>query len=150
VRNALGTTWVTVGDSRLGGSPQTIEQASLASKASRDAVEDMLRTGTTDRAEAALDYIPDVAGIPGGPFLAIEDFAVDPRAWDPVLRRALSSDPAVNDLYGMVKGNLGPIAALQARKAGRSVRREVEQGVDDILSWPGRLEREIERLYSPY
>jgi hypothetical protein len=150
VRNALGTTWVTVGDSQLGGSPQTMEQASLASKASRDAVEDVLRTGTTDRAEAALDYIPDMAAIPGGPFVSIADFAVDPRAWDPVLARSVSGDPGVNDLYQLVKGNLGPIASLQARKAGRSIGQSIEQGVDDVMSWPGRLEREIERLYSPF
>jgi hypothetical protein len=179
VRNALGTIWHTVGDSSLGDSPETIQQASLASKASRDAVEDVLRTGTTTRAEAALDYIPDLAMLPGGPFVPIEHFSEDPGVWAPVLARALSSDPEVNGLYQLVKGNLRPIVTLLIRKAARSVGQGavdaahaiggaaergahavgelVDEGVheagelaDDAMSWPGRLEREIERLYSPY
>jgi hypothetical protein len=156
VRNAQGTTWKTVGDARLGSSPQTAEIAGQASRASRDAVEDMLRSGASERAEAALDLIPRDAAIPGGPFVTVEEFSVDPRAWDFVLRRSLSPDPAVNDLFQIVKGNLGPIVSLKARQFGRSVVQTAEgvvdsvgEGIDTVLSWPGRIEAEIEHMFTP-
>ena len=49
--------------------------ASLASKASRDAVEDVLATGGTKRAYAALDYIPDIARVGSGDMGKIDSFA---------------------------------------------------------------------------
>jgi hypothetical protein len=159
VTNALGQTWLTIGDAHLGGSPATIAMAELASQASRDAVQDVLDTGGTVRAERALDYIPDLARVAGGPFQPIASFSDDPAVWDPVLRRALSGSPADNDLYQMVKGNIVPMGTLKARQAGRAVGETVE-GVwdsitsipDDVARWFGGLEREIERLYGypPY
>jgi hypothetical protein len=159
VSNALGQTWVTIGDAHLGGSPDTIAMAELAGQASRDAVQDVLDTGGTTRAERALDLIPDLARVAGGPFQPIASFSGDPAVWDPVLRRALNRTPADNDLYQMVKGNIVPMGTLKARQAGRAVGETVE-GVwdsitsipDDVARWFGGLEREIERLYGypPY
>jgi hypothetical protein len=159
VANALGQTWLTIGDAHLGGSPATIAMAELASQTSRDAVQDVLDTGGTVRAERALDYIPDLARVAGGPFQPIASFSDDPAVWDPVLRRALNGSPADNDLYQMVKGNIVPMGTLKARQAGRAVGERVE-GVwdsitsipDDVARWFGGLEREIERLYGypPY
>ncbi|MEA2311538.1 MAG: hypothetical protein QOE28_1506, partial [Solirubrobacteraceae bacterium] len=99
VRNALGQEWKTLGDANLGGSPETIAMAELGSKASRDAVQDVLTTGGTGRAQAALDYIPDMAKVAATGYLPIDAFSSDPAAWDPLLRRALSHSPAENDLY---------------------------------------------------
>jgi hypothetical protein len=159
VSNALGQTWVTIGDAHLGGSPDTIAMAELASQASRDAVQDVLDTGGSTRAERALDLIPDLARVAGGPFQPIASFSDDPAVWDPVLQRALNRAPADNDLYQMVKGNIVPMGSLKARQFGRAVGETVE-GVwdsitsipDDVARWFGGLEREIERLYGypPY
>jgi hypothetical protein len=165
VRNALGQVWTTVGDAHLGGSGGTIAMGTLASKASRDAVQDVLATGGTTRAEAALDYIPDMARLPGGTFESIVAFSTDLAVWTPVLNRSLSSSPATNDLYQLIKGNLAPMGSLYAQEGGRWVRRQaaaigrgiqstaeaagrrIEQGVEDIRTAPARLEREIERRY---
>jgi hypothetical protein len=165
VRNALGQVWTTVGDAHLGGSGDTIAMGTLASKASRDAVQDVLATGGTTRAEAALDYIPDMARLPGGTFESIVAFSTDLAVWTPVLNRSLSSSPATNDLYQLIKGNLAPMGSLYAQEGGRWVRRQaaaigrgiqstaeaagrrIEQGVEDIRTAPARLEREIERQY---
>ena len=154
VTNALGQTWLTIGDAHLGGSPDTIAMAELASQASRDAVQDVLDTGGTVRAERALDYIPDLARVAGGPLQPIASFSDDPAVWEPVLQRALNRTPADNDLYQMVKGNIVPMGTLKARQAARAVG-EAAEGVwdsitsipDDIGRWLGGLEREIERLY---
>jgi hypothetical protein len=166
VRNALGQVWRTVGDAHLGGSGDTIAMGGLASKASRDAVQDVLSTGGTTRADAALDYIPDMARLPAGTFQPIATFSTDPLVWNPVLARALSSDPAVNDLYQLIKGNIGPMASLYTQQAGRWVRstaagvargvssaasgarRWVGEQVEEVQRAPGRLEQEIERLYT--
>jgi len=154
VRNALGQVWTTVGDAHLGGSADTIAIGSLASKASRDAVQDVLATGGTTRAEAALDYIPDMARLPGGTFESIAAFSTDLAVWMPVLNRSLSSVPATNDLYQLIKGNIAPMASLKAQQLGRGIQstaeaagRRIEQGVEDIRTAPARLEREIERQY---
>jgi hypothetical protein len=165
VRNALGQVWRTFGDAHLGGSADTIAMGGLASKASRDAVQDVLSTGGTTRAEAALDYIPDMARLPGGAFASIAAFSTDPAVWDPVLNRSLSTSPAVNDLYQLIKGNLAPMASLYAQEFGRWVRktavgvgrgvtgaagaarRWVGERVDEVGRAPGELEREIRRLY---
>ncbi len=177
VQNALGQGWKTFGDANLGGSPNTIAMGSLASKASRDAVQDVLATGGTSRAQAALDYIPDTARLgPGKPFKPIKEFAVDPDVWNPVLDRSKSPDPTVNDLYQLVKGNVGPITNLYTQKSGRWVRKaakgvadmvaetakraghavvegvlDAAKGVSDtardVKQAPGRLEAEIKRLY---
>ncbi len=166
VRNALGQVWRTYGDAHLGGSPDTIAMGGLASKASRDAVQDVLSTGGTTRAQAALDYIPDMARLSGGTFEPIAAFSTDPLVWNPVLARSLSPDPAVNDLYQLIKGNIGPMAHLYSQQAGRwvrstaagvargvssaagRVRRAVGEQVEEIESAPRRLEQEIERLYT--
>ena len=152
VRNALGQEWKTVGDANLGGHPETIAMAELASKASRDAIDDVLATGGTRRAQAALDYIPDMAKVGTGGFHAIDTFSSDPAAWDPILRRALSPSPADNDLYQMVKGNIVPMGSLVARRAARgagSAARGVWDTITgipaDVERWMGGLEREIER-----
>jgi hypothetical protein len=154
VTNALGQTWVSVGDAHLGGSPETIAMAELASQASRDAVQDVLDTGGSTRAERALDLIPDQARVAGGPMQPIASFSEDPAVWDPVLQRALEHTPAGNDLYQMVKGNIVPMGTLKARQALRAVEEGAESVWDSITSipddlarWVGGLEREIERLY---
>lgn len=154
VRNALGQVWRTFGDAHLGGSPETMTMGGIASKASRDAVQDVLSTGGTTRAEAALDYIPDMARLSGGPFESIATFSSDPLVWNPVLRNSLSPNPAVNALYELVKGNIGPMANLYVQQGGRWVRtqaraagRWVTERVEDVKRFPGRLEREIERVY---
>ena len=158
VSNALGQTWLTIGDAHLGGSPDTIAMAELASVASRDAVQDVLDTGGTTRAERALDLIPDLARVAGGPFQPIASFSDDPAVWNPVLQRALNRTPADNDLYQMVKGNIVPMGTLKARQASRAVGEAVEGAWDSITSipddvgrWLGGLEHEIERMYGvPY
>jgi hypothetical protein len=154
VSNALGQTWLTIGDAHLGGSPATIAMAELASLASRDAVQDVLDTGGTTRAERALDLIPDLARVAGGPFQPIASFSEDPAVWEPVLQRAFNRTPADNDLYQMVKGNIVPMGTLKARQFGRAVGDAAEDAWDSITSipddvgrWFGGLEREIERLY---
>ena len=158
VRNALGQVWRTVGDAHLGGSPETIAMGGIASKASRDAVQDVLSTGGTTRADAALDYIPDMARLAGGVFEPVATFSTDPLVWNPVLARALSGSPAVNDLYQVIKGNIGPMASLKAQQATRAVQSAASGAAQSASSWvdeqveavkraPGDLEREIERLY---
>ena len=139
--------------------------AGLASKASRDAVQDVLSTGGTTRADAALDYIPDMARLAGGAYKPIATFSSDPLVWDPVLARALSPNPAINDLYQLIKGNIGPMVTLMAHKGARSATsaagaaarrvgdiagsavRGVGQQVEDLKHVPGRMEAEIKRLY---
>jgi hypothetical protein len=156
VRNALGQVWRTYGDAHLGGSADTITMGELASKASRDAVQDVLSTGGTTRAEAALDYIPDLARLSGGPFKSIAAFSVDPAVWAPVLVRAVSPSPAVNDLYQLVKGNIGPMGSLYVHEGGRWVRQQAgraaraagqwaHERAEEVRQFPGRLEREIKR-----
>jgi hypothetical protein len=128
--------------------------AELASKASRDAVQDVLATGGTARGSAALDYVPDMARLPGGNWKSIAAFSVDPAVWDPVLALSLSGSPVDNALYHMVKGNIGPQAGVMARKAGRWVEKKADAAVhavasipDDIERWFGRIEDGIKRLY---
>jgi hypothetical protein len=122
VRNALGQVWTTYGDSHLGRSGPTRELGQLAVKASRDAVEDVLRTGSTGRANAALNYIPDVARLTSGdPWLLIADFANADAVWDPILTTSLSPDPRVNPLYKLLVGNVAPIMSLYAQKTGRAL-----------------------------
>ncbi|WP_232291915.1 DUF4157 domain-containing protein [Frankia sp. QA3] len=150
VRNALGQQWRTFGDARLGGHPETERLAELASKASRDAVADVLATGGTSRGSAALDYLPDLARIGTGPYLGIAEFASDPAGWDPVLAHALSPDPSVNGLYSMIKGNIVPMAGMLGRKGERAVesaRQRVTAIPEDIGRWFDTLSRDIERLY---
>jgi len=154
VRNALGQEWTTFSDAHLGGHPETIAMAELASKASRDAVQDVLDTGTTSRGSAALDYIPDVARLAGRPWRSIVDFSTDRAVWDPVLALSLSPDPATNRLYQMVKGNIIPmgrtIAAQGARSAGQMIS-DAAETVTEIperaMRWIRQLEWEIYRLY---
>jgi hypothetical protein len=119
----------------------------LASKASRDAVQDVLATGGTTRAEAALDYIPDMARLGGGPFQPIARFAIDPAVWAPVLTLSVSPVPTVNPLYELVKGNIGPMASLYAIEGGRWVRRQARETARAVRDFPGQLEREIKRAY---
>ena len=152
VRNALGQAWKTFGDAHLAGHPETIAMAELAAHASRDAVQDVLDTGTTRRAESALDYIPDMARIAGGGFQPISGFSSNPTVWDPVLRRSLSGSPTDNDLYQTIKGNIVPMLTLQARQGGRSVGQAASDAwdavtsiPDDVGRWIGGLERAIER-----
>lgn len=172
VRNVLGLAWRTYGDSRLGLSRETMTMAQLASKASRDAVQDVLATGGTTRAEAALDYIPDMARLAGGTFEPIAAFAIDKSVWNPVLARSLSPVPAVNDLYRMIKGNIGPMLSMYAQKGIRlarkgarwvggvaervagavksgaqAARRWVGKRIDEVESVPGLVEQAIKRLY---
>lgn len=161
VRNALGQEWITFGDANLGGHPETIAMAELASKASRDAVQDVLDTGTTSRGSAALDYIPDVARLAGGPWRSIVDFSTDRAVWDPVLALSLSPDPATNPLYQMVKGNIVPMGRTIAARAARGVGQVISDASEAIsdtvesvteipdraMRWIRQLEWEIYRLY---
>nr|WP_042191063.1 hypothetical protein [Kibdelosporangium sp. MJ126-NF4]CEL19819.1 hypothetical protein [Kibdelosporangium sp. MJ126-NF4]CTQ97044.1 hypothetical protein [Kibdelosporangium sp. MJ126-NF4] len=154
VRNALGQEWTTFGDARLGGHAETIALAELASKASRDAVQDVLDTGTTARGSAALDYIPDLARLSGGGWKPIATFSTDRAVWDPVLALALSRDPATNRLYQLVKGNILPMGSMIIDKAGRGIgdaAADAYRSVTEIPERAGRwfddLEREILRQY---
>jgi hypothetical protein len=123
VGNALGQEWSTFGDASLGGHAETIALGELARKASRDAVQDVLDTGTTARGSAALDYVPDLARLSGGPWRPIAAFSTDHAVWDPVLALSLSHDPATNRLYKVVKGNILPMGGMLAAKAARAARR---------------------------
>jgi hypothetical protein len=156
VRNALGQAWRTFGDAHLAGSAaghaETAAMGELASKASRDAVQDVLDTGGTRRAQAALDYIPDVARIGAGGYQPIAGFSTNPTVWTPVLERSLSTSPADNDLYKMVKGNIVPMLTLKARQGARGAGEAAGDTWHSITSIPeevGRwfegLERAIER-----
>jgi len=152
VRNALGQVWKTYGDAYLGGSPDTLTMAQLATKASRDAVQDVLATGGTKRAQAALDYLPEMARLTGGTFEPIAAFSVDPGVWNPVLARSLSPRPATNDLYRMIKGNIGPMARMYIRIGARWVRalpgrvgRAVVSGARAAGRWVGRRAEDVGR-----
>jgi len=165
VRNALGQVWKTYGDAHLGDSVETAAMGQLATKASRDAVQDVLSTGGTTRAEAALDYVPAMARLAAGAFEPITVFSTDRTVWDPVLARSLSPDPATNDLYRLVKGNLGPVSGLYVRRGERWVRvtarrlahgvesageaagRWIRERAEEAERMPQRLEEAIERLY---
>jgi Domain of unknown function (DUF4157) len=146
VRNALGQEWTTFGDAHLGGHRETIAMASLASKASRDAVEDVLTTGRTKRAYAALDYIPDIARIGNGEWESIETFAKDSRVWNPVLAPALSPDPAANPLYKLAKGNIGPVVSVGARQAGRAIVKGAKAAGRAVVNIPEDFQRWLESL----
>ena len=152
VRNALGQVWKTYGDAHLGGSPDTLTMAKLATKASRDAVQDVLATGRTNRAQAALDYLPKMARLTGGTFEPIASFSVDPSVWNPVLARSLSPRPATNDLYRMIKGNIGPMARMYIRIGARWIRalpgrvgRAVVSGAKAAGRWVGRRAEDVGR-----
>lgn len=142
VRNALGTAWRTLGDANLAHSPETRVQAGLASKASRDAVQDALATGGTTRALAALDYVPDVASFDGGPFMPIAQFALDPTVWQATLTRTtLSRDPNSNELYKLIKGNIVPQAAVMARKGARGAAQTARDWTDTVREAPSDFAR---------
>jgi hypothetical protein len=154
VRNALGQQWRTFGDAALGGHAETIAMAELASKASRDAVQDVLDSGGTARANAALDYVPDVAQLAGGSWKGIAAFAADHSVWDPVLARSLHRTPADNPLYQLVKGNILPMGSTLARKGGRAAGQAAGSAWDrvtsvpgDVERWLGGLDQEIRRMY---
>jgi hypothetical protein len=165
VRNALGQVWRTYGDAHLGGSPETVAMGQLATKASRDAVQDVLSTGGTTRAQAALDYVPAMARLTAGAFEPIAAFSADDTVWNPVLARSLSPDPASNDLYRMIKGNIGPMTGLyvqqgerwvrvtagrvaqSVKSAGKAAGRWVRERAEEAESMPRRLEEAIERRY---
>ncbi len=141
VRNALGQEWTTFGDAHLGGHQDTMALAQLASKASRDSVEDVLSTGGTKRAFAALDYVPDVARLSNGPWESIEDFAKDSRVWNPVLDHTMSPKPADNPLYKLVKDNIRPQASLGVRQAGRYVKDKAAGAADAVINIPDDFRR---------
>ncbi|GIG22988.1 hypothetical protein Cch01nite_37120 [Cellulomonas chitinilytica] len=153
VRNAVGHEWTTYGDASLGGHPETIAVAQAASTASRDAVDDVVRTGGTSRGEAALDLIPDVAHVDKGAYVGIDAFATDPAVWNPVLAHSLSPDPAVNPLYMMIAGNVGPQVGVGAKKLGRWAGKKAGEYVDDVVNAPGDvarwLDRGVRQLYGP-
>jgi hypothetical protein len=122
VRNALGKEWTTYGDSHLGRSGPTRDLGQLAVKASRDAVEDVLTSGSTGRANAALNYIPHVARLTSGdPWLPIADFANADAVWDPILVTSLRPDPRLNPLYRLLVGNILPVMSMYAQKTGRAL-----------------------------
>lgn len=154
VRNALGQAWRTYGDSHLGGSADTQAMGGLAVKASRDAVQDVLETGTTARAKAALDYIPAQASLDGVTFSPISAFATNSAVWTPVLSLSLSVDPKTNVLYQMIRQNLALLpklgvaeAAHKVGKAADQVGEKVRETAAEAAELPGRLEREIKHLY---
>ncbi len=122
VRNALGQVWMASGDAHLGRSGPTRDLGQLAVKASRDAVEDVLSTGSTARANVALNYIPDVARLTASdPWLLIADFANSDSVWNPLLKLSLDSDPRINPLFQLLTGNIPSIASLYAQKTGRAL-----------------------------
>ena len=152
VRNVLGQVWKTYGDAHLGGSPDTLTMAKLATKASRDAVQDVLATGGTTRAQAALDYLPKMARVTGGTFEPIAAFSVDPGVWNPALADSLSPYPVTNGLYRMIKGNIGPMARMYIRIGARWVRalpgrvgRAVVSGAKTAGRWVGRRAEDVGR-----
>ena len=147
VRNSLGQTWRAYGDSYLGGSPDTQAIGKLAVNASRHAVQDVLDTGATARAQAALDYIPAQASLDGMTFRPISDFALDASVWTPVLKLSLSSDPKTNVLYQLVKANLVLLPKLGAAKAAHWASKRAGETAAEAAELPSRLEREIKRLY---
>ena len=150
VRNALGQEWKTFGDANLGGHPETIAMAEFASKASRDAVDDVLATG--GRAGRRRRWTTSRTWRGWGRRLPRDRGLLhDPVAWDPVLRRALSGDPAENDLYQMVKGNILPMGTLLARQGARAaggVWDSITEIPEDIGRWLGGLERETGRQWA--
>ena len=124
VKNKKGTQWRTVGDSRLNSSPETMRQASLATTASRAGVDVALRDGdiSDEQRDEPIEYIPDQAQFAGGGWQPISTFCRDETIFDAVLSATmLSPDPAVNELWKLVKSNVGPMIALKLRQAGRWV-----------------------------
>jgi len=156
VRNALGQTWRTYGDSHLDAKPGADTQAmgKLAVKASRDAVQDVLETGSTARAQAALDYIPAQASLDGVAFWPISAFATEPAVRAPVLNLSLSADPKTNVVYKLIKDNLVLLPKLEAAKAAhwvgkkaQSAAKQVSDTAAEAAELPGRLEQKIKHLY---
>jgi hypothetical protein len=156
VRNALGQTWRTYGDSHLDSKPGADTQAmgKLAVKASRDAVQDVLETGKTSRAQAALDYIPAQASLDGVAFWPISAFATEPAVRAPVLNLSLSADPKTNVLYKLIKDNLVLLPKLGAAmathwvgKKAQSAGKQVSDTAAEAAELPGRLEQKIKHLY---
>jgi hypothetical protein len=159
VRNALGQPWRTYGDSHLVDSSATQAMAKLAVKASRDAVQDVLETGKTERATTALDYVPAEASLDGVTFSPIATFAVDPAVRTPVLSLSLSHDPSKNVLYQLVKDNLALLPKLKAARGAHhvgnaadwvgkqvdSAAKQVSDTAAEAAELPGRLEQEIKR-----
>jgi hypothetical protein len=124
VKNALGTEWRATGDAHAMDSPETMAQAKLAAKTSRDAVQDVLDTGGTQRAFTALDYIPDVARFGDGPYQAIELFSTDGQVFTAMLtKNMLSTDPASNRLYRLMVDNAIPQLDSGLRKAWREAKK---------------------------
>lgn len=139
--------------------------AKLAVKASRDAVQDVLDTGTTARAQTALDYVPAEASLDGVTFKPIADFARDPAVWTPVLSLSLSYDPKKNVLYQLIKDNLTLVPKLYAAKAAHWAGKQVDRAgkqVGKAADWAGKqvgdaeaeaaelaghLDSDIRRLY---
>jgi hypothetical protein len=142
VRNARGTEWRTVGDAALASSPETRNQAELASKASRDAVQETLDTGAAVAPFAALDYIPDVAQVAGGGFVSIAQFAEDPATFKPVFDdRLLSHSPTHNTFYAMMKGNTVPMVKLKARQWVREKWDQLGSAAEAVAEWVGERAR---------
>jgi hypothetical protein len=134
VKNALGTEWHTTGDAHAMDSPETMAQAKLAAKTSRDAVQDVLDTGGTQRAFTALDYIPDVARFGDGQYQAIELFSADGQVFTSVLTtNTLSYNPANNRLYRLIVDNTVPQLTVYLRKAARWVRNKAIEAKDAVV-----------------
>jgi hypothetical protein len=135
VKNPLGTEWRTVGDANLASSPVTQQQGSLAAQASREGVEKAVREGDLSNADRdkPLQYVPSEAKFASGSYQPISAFCADATIFDAILSATmLSPDPNANELWKMIKGNVGPMIALKikqkqleaadlAKRAGRTV-----------------------------
>jgi hypothetical protein len=134
VKNA-NTEWRTVGDANLASSPETQKQGSLAAQASREGVEKAVREGDLSAAERdkPLQYVPSEARFASGAYQPIAAFCADATIFDAILSATmLSADPNANELWKLIKGNVGPMISLKikqkqleaadlARRAGRTV-----------------------------
>ncbi|HSR96496.1 MAG TPA: DUF4157 domain-containing protein, partial [Kofleriaceae bacterium] len=135
VKNPMNTEWRTVGDANLASSGETQTQGSLAAQASREGVEKAVREGdlSAEERDKPLKYVPSEAKFASGAYQSISSFCTDATIFDAILSATmLSPDPNSNELWRMIKGNVGPMVALKikqkqletadlARRAGRTV-----------------------------
>jgi hypothetical protein len=138
VKNARGTVWSTKGDASLRSSKETIKQAESATKAARDAVQDNIKEGKTDKPYEALDYVPDVGELPAGSgkWRPIEQVSKDKKIYEDVWDRKMIGD---DTFYQLVKSYKDSVPGL----IGSMVKLGVLKKVETVKSWGRKLKKKL-------
>jgi len=143
--------WTTFGDAHLSVSSDTIKYATLASKASRDSIQEVLSTGRATQEYKALDYIPMMASLDGSQWESVAKFSMNESVWFPVLGKTFATSPADNPLYTVLRSNFIPQIKLRLRMGGRFAGEVISgagKAVNDVLMENiMKLNLNIRRLY---